>query len=997
MTFSPVWAALMLCTVCPLLGGLPAIAWIVRGLGGKQLSDLGTGNISVSAAFYHGGTGLGLLAVLSEAVKGIGAVLLARFLLPDLPAWEAIALIALVLGRYVATRGAGTTNVVWGYIVHDWIAALLIFGVAGISFGFVRRRHLVRWGVLGLLPVVEALRHPQSPARVAAVIGLSLAIAWIYRQIPDDLALSPVRGNSSSRKMFRYLRGRDVIGSLDNRPSVERMGQKAATLAQLKQWGYPIPSGWILPSGASAGSLLSHMQAAEDSPWSHTWVVRSSALGEDRIDASAAGQYRSVSNVANPTDLEQAILQCRASYHRAGATQYRRDRKLSDRGGMALLVQRQVQGVYAGVAFSRDPIGQGDGVLVEALAGGAEQVVSGRVTPEQYRIEVQDRALEELSPIEVTEVEPDLKLDGSVPLSLVQRVADLARHLELRYHGIPQDIEWSFDGRKLWLLQARPITTLTPIWTRKIAAEVIPGAIRPLTWSLNRPLTCGVWGKIFTIVLGQRTQGLDFGETATLHYSQAYFNATLLGQIFRRMGLPAESLEFLTRGAKFGKPPLSSTLRNLPGLGRLLGREWSLMQDFERDNAQQFDPISTQLKRRSPAQLSSLELLERIEVLLAQLERATYYSILAPLSFALRQTLLKVPDTVLDQNQLPEVASLRAIQNLAQSARQRWPHLAALSVEDEDPSEPSALFDAIGQDPDGQKLLAELDRIVDRYGYLSEVGTDIAVPTWREDPQPVQALFTQFFLHPPQAGSPASTSASTSSPVPSDTDRQRSGWRRNLVQQRLSLKGRVATVYLKLLAELRWSSVALEALAIERGLLSQPGDLFFLTYEELRRWMTEPAQASAQEMQCLVTERRAQFERDRAKTSIPFIIYGNNPPSDFIPSVNPSRGSGIWQGIGASVGQVQGQVKVFRTLQTATPIPPNTIVVVPYTDAGWAPILARAAGLVAEVGGRLSHGAIVAREYNIPAVMDIAHATQLFEDGQTIRIDGRTGTVELLE
>jgi pyruvate,water dikinase len=142
------------------------------------------------------------------------------------------------------------------------------------------------------------------------------------------------------------------------------------------------------------------------------------------------------------------------------------------------------------------------------------------------------------------------------------------------------DIEWSYDGQQLWLLQARPITTLQPIWTRKIAAEVIPGLIRPLTWSINRPLTCGVWGEIFTIVLGNRARGLDFNETATLHYSRAYFNATLLGQIFQRMGLPPESLEFLTRGAKFSKPPTSSTLRNLPGVTALAKSRMAFRKRF---------------------------------------------------------------------------------------------------------------------------------------------------------------------------------------------------------------------------------------------------------------------------------------------------------------------------------------------------------------------------------------------------------------------------------
>jgi pyruvate,water dikinase len=165
----------------------------------------------------------------------------------------------------------------------------------------------------------------------------------------------------------------------------------------------------------------------------------------------------------------------------------------------------------------------------------------------------------------------EVEASGDVPQALIREVAYLARQLERQFHGIPQDIEWSYDGQTLWLLQSRSITTLQPIWTRKIAAEVIPGIIRPLTWSINRPLTCGVWGEIFTLVLGERAAGLDFNETATLHFSHAYFNATLLGQIFLRMGLPPESLEFLTRGAKFSKPPFSSTLQNVPGLMRLLG------------------------------------------------------------------------------------------------------------------------------------------------------------------------------------------------------------------------------------------------------------------------------------------------------------------------------------------------------------------------------------------------------------------------------------------
>jgi phosphoenolpyruvate synthase/pyruvate phosphate dikinase len=162
---------------------------------------------------------------------------------------------------------------------------------------------------------------------------------------------------------------------------------------------------------------------------------------------------------------------------------YRQDQGVAEQS-MAVLVQVQVQGVFSGVAFSRDPIArQGDTVIIEALPGMASSVVSGQVTPEQYRVTIGSTA-----PVKSSENDPgwilsdDLHLEvegsGEIPPRLIQQVAYLARHLEEHHHGIPQDIEWSYDGNQLWVLQSRPITTLLPIWTRKIAAEVIPGFIR---------------------------------------------------------------------------------------------------------------------------------------------------------------------------------------------------------------------------------------------------------------------------------------------------------------------------------------------------------------------------------------------------------------------------------------------------------------------------------------------------------------------------------------
>jgi pyruvate,water dikinase len=966
-----VWGVLAIFILCPLLGGLPLIAWITYALTGRRLGRLGTGNISVSAAFYHGGKLAGILAVLSEALKGIAAVLLARAFFPTQPAWELIALIALVMGRYWIGKGAGTTNVVWGYVVHDWRVALLVFLIGGISFTILREKELGRFGVLFLFPAITALLHLEDFGRIIAAIALAVLIGWIYKKIPDDLDLSPT-GQAGSQTMFRFFRGDKAIVSLNDRLDPQKVGQKAATLSQLKRWGYPVPMGWILPPGDDPEPLVQTLQPSATEPL----VVRSSAIGEDSEQAAAAGQYETVLQVTSRAMLRQAIARIQASYDLPNAVEYRRARGQTDTA-MAVLIQKQVQGAFSGVAFSRDPIAQqGDAVAVEALPGGAQQVVSGRVTPEQYRVVITDVETLNVETLHITSLQ--MEGTGDVPPELIKQVAFLARQLENQYHGIPQDIEWSYDGRQLWLLQSRPITTLLPIWTRKIAAEVIPGTIHPLTWSINRPLTCGVWGEIFTIVLGKRSQGLDFNATATLHYSRAYFNASLLGKIFRLMGLPAESLEFLTRGAKFSKPPLSSTLRNVPGLLRLLGRELSLARDFHRDEQRYFRPGFAQLEQRSLLELSGLELLERIDAILALLKRATYYSILAPLSASLRQAVFRVQDDKIDNSQTPEVAALREIAALAERARKIAPQLS-----------PERAFEQLEETAPGREILQQFEQLLARYGYLSQVGTDIAVSTWKEEPQVVRELFVQF-LH--------GEGDRNSSRRNNNNVEKRSGASRN-VQQRVDLKGQVTQVYSRLLAELRWCFVRLEEIWLQSGRLSQIGDIFFLEFEQVRRVVAEDVEFLPQLEQSLEM-RRSQFTQDSQLNPIPSLFYGNSPPipvrahsSASLPHPTPHT---LLQGIGASSGQVTGKIKVLHNWRMLPEIDKETILVVPYTDSGWVAPIARAGGLIAEVGGRLSHGAIVAREYGIPAVMDVLDATHLLRDGQRVRLDGRQGTIEIL-
>jgi len=986
-SLAQVGGVFLIFALTPLLGALPLTRWLVQALTGKRLEQIGTGNVGVSAAFYHGGPKVGVPAVLIEAGKGIAVVLLARTFFPPSAVggseWELIALIGLVTGRFWAGQGAGMTNVVWGVVAHDWVAAALVFVLSGISFTIFRQQKQGRTVSLVLMALVVWLRQPLDEAHGLAAVCLAGLLYWISQKMPDDLDLPQQQAQRGSSKMFKLFRGDRALIPLTKPLDSNKVGGKAATLATLKSQGYPVPLGWVLPPGDDPVALVEEVDPEPSRPW----VVRSSAVGEDSAQASAAGQYLSLLNLTDRQQVMEAIARCFASYNRVTARQYRQDRGMAEEA-MAVVVQRQIRGVYSGVAFSRDPVGQEPGVVVvEAIAGPASNVVSGEHTPEQYRAwlsEIEDWHLDEPEgwqlPKGVTvSLQREADQPGQVPTTVIEQVAYLVRHLEARAHGIPQDIEWTYDGEKLWLLQARPVTTMLPLWTRKIAAEVIPGAIRPLTWSVNQPLTCGVWGEIFTLVLGDRASDLDFSQTAELHYYHAYFNATLLGEIFLRMGLPPESLEFLTRGAKFSKPPIASTLRSLPGLWRLARRELSLEKDFAKEQRRVFQPLLSELAAQPLDGLEPGQIWSRVQQVLAALEQATYFSIMAPLSAAVRQGLWKPDEAELDYSALPEIASLAALRELA----------------------------ADGDAP-------ELDGFLREYGYLSEVGTDISVPTWREEPTTVEALLEQLSTAQNLATKPNSDKKDDATPPfpkggmggsgsgggkmnPPRSPFVKGGGRgksakARRVQGRVTLKGEVTEVYSRLLAELRWGLVALAGRWQAEGLLEEIDEVFFLQLEELKAQVERGEHEGWAEW---VAGRRSQFTTHEALTVQP-LVYGNSPP---LPQADltPMDTTSSLRGIGASAGEVEGTVRVLRRFQDASTLPPQTILVVPYTDSGWAPLLSQAVGIVAEAGGRLSHGAIVAREYGIPAVMDINQAGQRLKTGQRVRLNGSRGLVTLVD
>ncbi|MEG4863976.1 MULTISPECIES: glycerol-3-phosphate acyltransferase [unclassified Microcoleus] len=1010
------------------LGALPLTSWVVRLVGGGDLRRLGTGNVGVSAAFIHGGKLAGIAAVFAEVGRGILPVLAGRFYFPDAPEIAIALLISLVAGRYAIAGGGGVTNAVWGLLVFSppvavssGIWGLLVWGLAQRWWAKGDRARLFasRCGCLCTPLWVWVWR--QSLPEFLAAAGLALLLVAINIRQGDDMALS------KSEQLF----------SLDDSLDAAICGDKAAKLSQLKRAGFNVPNGWILPSkeeGSSAADFVADVadvrkreegsSAADfvadvtdvknrkigrgnnrkcDRPSisnsviqnlkakiPNRIIVRSSAAGEDGDFSSAAGQYQTIGPVLTEAELLDGINCCRQSYWTSEAVAYRRQRQLPDTQ-MAVLIQPYIESQIAGVMFSRNPLDGGSQIIIEALPAGAASVVGGQVTPVHLEVDFsQVETLEEnLSALEFSSI-----LDKSIVSELVKQ----AQAIEAFFHGIPQDIEWSWDGEKVWILQSRPITNLQPFWTRTIAAEVIPGAIRPLTWSINRPLTCGVWGEIFQVVLGDRAANLNFNETATLLGSHAYFNATLLGEIFRMMGLPEQGLEFLLRGQKIGKPPLGKILPSLPGLWRLVQRERSLNADFEGDRTSIFIPALQSLEKSVgswqlavgnsnnaqcpmpnarcpiPNYQYLSELLERAEQIQEWLKPITYYNILGPIGLAIRKAIFRVPDEWLDNGNAPEIASVRALQQLAKKLRE------AASSQSNETISTAQLTQIFAE---SSALQAEFAEWLDTYGYLSEVGTDIAVATWREQPEIYQKLIV--------------TMAQKSAVTNLDESRKLGlsfwqKWRLDKCQERTTVKNEISQVYARLLADLRWTFLEIEACGLVMEVFAEAGDIFYLEFGEIQQWIRSGASVGFQDT---ISQRRDRLLADRDRP-IPAVVYGNLLPNSRQRSIDSATSAtGIMQGIPASIGCVEGFIKICRT--ATTDLGESAIVVVPYTDAGWAPLLLGATAIISEVGGQLSHGAIIAREYKIPAVMNIAEATTRLRDGQKVRVDGYLGTVELLE
>ncbi len=263
-------------------------------------------------------------------------------------------------------------------------------------------------------------------------------------------------------------------------------GGKGASLQWLASAGYRIPSTWVVPPDTPV--------ARGDIELGRSYAVRSSANVEDGDAASFAGQFETVLGVEGEARLAAAIEAVRASATSASVESYTHRMHSEMPVRMSVLVQEMVDPVVSGVVFTRNPITGLNELILEAVAGPGDQLVRGVITPQRW-----------VRKWGAWTVEPDAPiLTDEVAASIADEAASIAADYDAAV-----DLEWAWDGARVWWLQIRPITGIgdVRVFSNRISKEVLPGLIKPLVWSVNVPVVNRAWIRLFTEAIGDNDPG----------------------------------------------------------------------------------------------------------------------------------------------------------------------------------------------------------------------------------------------------------------------------------------------------------------------------------------------------------------------------------------------------------------------------------------------------------------------------------------------------------
>lgn len=852
------------------------------------------------------------------------------------------------------------------------------------------------------------------------------------------------------------------------------VGPKGETLQQLRHAGLPVPDARflgvtayrehaaragvdeMLDRGATAADLRAAIVSAEvDERLAATiagWhdelgpalAVRSSGTAEDLADASFAGQHGTYF-VGTAEDAVRAVRDCWASLFSERAWAYRASRGIAHGGAaMAVIVQRLVPAVCAGVAFTRDPVTRDERIVIEACRGLGESLVSGRVTPDRFVLSadgarlLEERlgdmrvrlAVTESATVSQMDVAPEERA-GSLDAATAREVAALAIAVEAEM-GVPVDIEWAHDGVRTWLLQARPITggavaapsqapgpaapsplrSAPTIWSNVNTGEILPDVATPMTWSLIH----GHADDIFTGMMGAFGVTLDAQELIGLVGGRIYFNLTLLRETFSTM--PGIDSDVALGGLHeyWELPPLEQ-VRGRPPWPALARAAVAMPLYIARHTPKRAVRFAAEMRRTTEASERDIAAVtDRHEAyrLFRSLDRdfmrfneALAYMAVAMFGFGLLGGLTKRwlgDETGALANRL--VAGSGQVES-ADAGLAMW-RLGAM-VRGSAPVRNAVLVGAGWADvrerleasasagvTQAQEFLAAWDGFMAEHGHHRRGELEFSNPTWAETPDYVLGI-VRSYLTEDRASDPLAAYAARSA----EADRaarealrrlpgpKRLVFSRALAWGRASARTRenVKSEAVRWLVAIRHALLALGGLLAADGVLERADDVFFAQAGELDRLVAEGGDT----WRGLVASRRAEHAR-LERLSPPPVVVGDWDERAWV----PAAGARVLTGISVSAGVARGPARVFLTADTDEPVLPGEILVAPFTDPGWTPYFVPAAGIVMDMGGLLSHGSIIAREYGIPAVVNVGPATKLIETGDLVEVDGDAGVVRIL-
>lgn len=806
-----------------------------------------------------------------------------------------------------------------------------------------------------------------------------------------------------------------------------RVGGKGSSLARCRALGLPVPDGFCVTADAFTAAvsqirdreigpgtkpfpfppgLEAALVAAYDRLGKPAVAVRSSGVDEDGEAHSLAGQHETLLGVRGESALFDAVRACWASVWSDSAIEYRRRQGITDVLPIAVVIQPMVAPDVSGVLFTRDPVSDAPGkIVVNASYGLGESVVSGLVVPDVFVASVNPpRVVSRL--LGSKETRMDVGEQGVVQtrVSLAERsrlcldddqllrLVDIGVRLE-RHYGSAQDVEWALCDGEVVLLQSRPITaqadSVGPV--KSIASYIEP------PWSARSRAESFIRAD-----LAEHLPGPMPLDLAAVH---RLINA--VGQVLDRAGINPPDPEDLIQSRSDGTIRLNVSvppqhplrLLRIPVVAvrglRHDPRRWPQEEAAVR---RRLNRLAKRIDRR--AEIDSAALIHLLDAVLdaaAHVLYDRYRNYLVPMALTrlLTRRLAAVADP---QAGILEEDLYRGLAYVTAEANEGVSHLvdrlrglglvkALLDLG------PRRFLHEIDTLPGGTQFHADFNR------FLADFGARAGAPylafssrSWRERPEDLLGMISAQLRGADARGrrvgdradSGVATVRSVAMRLPAVLRRS---WYRSVLRQRAMHVGREGTLYLieELFFQARRITDEIGRRLVARGALETAEDILLLYADEMRRALILPPDGDLLD---LVEQRRrdrshAQEVWRRSCTAKPNAVRAEARLGDEL----------VLHGLPSAAGQATGRARVVLSPQDFVNLGPGEILVCPFTDPSWTPLFSLAAGVVAEAGGPLSHAAIVAREYGIPAVLGVGDATVQIRDGDLIVVDGSAGAV----